>query len=458
MFIATRLEDAEEVLTPLPDDIVYVETGLPGRRRPGRMALKTAVPLFKRGSVTIAAYNSSDLSKASANVVCDGKDDQNVIMEAASKLSIGGRVQLLEGTFSVSAPIEINQDAVSVVGIGPGTRSDTLPEGPDAQGTRIQASPEFSTLGDGLAILRIMLPDRCVGSMQVRDLSICGNRHAFANPGFLTGLLLMSHRGFISNVTVSNCSGHGIVIRGIPGKWSTFETYLLSLISDHNGGTGVFLDAWAYDVHGLQITSHTNDGNGILVSGSSVEFGDIHTYSNALHGILFDKGTGSKVDLLKSENNKLCGLAIDSTANPIGNITISNFNVKNNSSAGDGQRSDFEIGSENGENTVGCVISIGTCFNIQSLVLPKYHFEMKTKSQNNIISGVSYSATSSRLGVYNYKGSRNIFNNTSRNGGVPGIAGAWANPGEYRDGVFVQDTTIGGKTYLGIGGIWKPLT
>lgn len=68
----------------------------------------------------VAASNSLD--KTRADYVCDGVDDQQEIQQAIDDLpSSGGSVYLLEGTYNISAPIEINKSNVTLIGTGAAT-------------------------------------------------------------------------------------------------------------------------------------------------------------------------------------------------------------------------------------------------------------------------------------------------------------------------------------------------
>ena len=62
--------------------------------------------------VLVAASNSSDADKASADYVCDGKTDCALLNGIIDRLasSKGGKITLLPGTYHVSSLTEINRD------------------------------------------------------------------------------------------------------------------------------------------------------------------------------------------------------------------------------------------------------------------------------------------------------------------------------------------------------------
>ncbi|RLJ01551.1 MAG: hypothetical protein DRP08_05375 [Candidatus Aenigmatarchaeota archaeon] len=65
----------------------------------------------RTATLVVAASDSSEKVKAQADYVCDGVDDQVEIQAAIDALptggTLGGTVQLLEGTFVISAPIKL---------------------------------------------------------------------------------------------------------------------------------------------------------------------------------------------------------------------------------------------------------------------------------------------------------------------------------------------------------------
>ncbi len=68
----------------------------------------------------VAASNSLD--KTRADYVCDGVNDQEEIQKAINDLpTYGGSVYLLEGTYNISSPININKSNVTLMGAGAAT-------------------------------------------------------------------------------------------------------------------------------------------------------------------------------------------------------------------------------------------------------------------------------------------------------------------------------------------------
>jgi hypothetical protein len=70
-------------------------------------------PTGRESTITVAASDSSPQSKAQADYVCNGIDDQVEIQAAIDALSAsGGKVVLSEGTFNLSATITIDGDDI----------------------------------------------------------------------------------------------------------------------------------------------------------------------------------------------------------------------------------------------------------------------------------------------------------------------------------------------------------
>ena len=82
----------------------------------------------RTATLVVAASNSSAKSKAQADYVCDGVDDQVEIQAAIDALpNGGGKIQLLEGTFVISSSINLKSDCM-IEGCGTGTVIKTTTE------------------------------------------------------------------------------------------------------------------------------------------------------------------------------------------------------------------------------------------------------------------------------------------------------------------------------------------
>jgi hypothetical protein len=398
--------------------------------------------------ITIASVEASERTRKLSDDKCDGINDEQVILEAISSLPEGGMVQLTNGQFNLSQPITyLNNPAITLHGTGPGTRSNTLPEGKRAKGTRITANSNFPP---GKAMIEVFHTNGTdlLANAQIVGLSV--DAAGIAD----TGILFSSHRGLIDNVSVSLCKGAGIITRGA-GTWSTFDTMFRSLWIDHNGGDGIVFGELSFDNHILQAVIFSNGGHGIRMEGSSHQFTGIHTYGNKGCGVYVNgKGMRTKFVNWKCEANGQHGLFVDGTnGGGACHIQVSAANFKANSASGDGLFNDIQIGGISGSSVNHFN---GSCltFDAGGTILPGNHINITAKGQDNVFSGVTYSPNACRNGATADNGARNIINGWGRNGGVPGVTGGWASV--VKEGAMVRDT-VGGGLYVWLGDKWHRL-
>ena len=80
------------------------------------------LPTGRTATYVVAASNSSDASKAQADLVCDGTADDVQIQAAIDALPVGGgKVSLLEGTYNTTTVISISGTSVVLAGMGDST-------------------------------------------------------------------------------------------------------------------------------------------------------------------------------------------------------------------------------------------------------------------------------------------------------------------------------------------------
>src|SRR5215213_4447261 len=88
-------------------------------------------------TLTVAANDASTHSKTTADYLCDGVDDHVQINTAIAALPTnGGKVELSEGNFDITSSILIQNDNVTLAGVGAGQRSGGTQTG---TGTRLLA-------------------------------------------------------------------------------------------------------------------------------------------------------------------------------------------------------------------------------------------------------------------------------------------------------------------------------
>jgi len=79
----------------------------------------TAAPVVRTATIVVAASDASAKSKAQADYVCDGTDDQVEIQAAIDALpASGGKVVLSEGTYNISDTITVASNNITLTGQG----------------------------------------------------------------------------------------------------------------------------------------------------------------------------------------------------------------------------------------------------------------------------------------------------------------------------------------------------
>lgn len=192
---------------------IYVEPP-PGVSEAALSGLETrvneipAVPTF-----VVAASNASAHVKNNADFVCDGTADEVQINEAQAALpSIGGRLLLSEGIFTLAAPVVVDKDNVSLSGLSKGQ-----PLGgpnPTKGGTLLLRGAGFT--GTEAIKVNPAAADRVLFGVALEDFSLDG----MALAGAVDGILWRAARSTIRNVWVTRWAGNGLVPES-----NTFGTY-----------------------------------------------------------------------------------------------------------------------------------------------------------------------------------------------------------------------------------------
>lgn len=189
------------------------------------------IPLTNAVTVTVAAHDAAEASKARAEFVCDGQGDQDEINAAIRALpAAGGTVQLSEGTFDIRriegelGGVLITRSHVTLAGQG----AATLLRQADGQETNV-----IRILGEG------------VGHITIRDLAIDANRDG--NP-LGEGDASVAHSRFeycgikafcarpggggvpVHNITVRNC-----IVRDARRLGIMLEGVNMSVLDNHIG-------------------------------------------------------------------------------------------------------------------------------------------------------------------------------------------------------------------------------
>lgn len=188
-------------------------------------------PVRPNTVITVAAHDSADEAKRRADIVCDGRADQDDIMRALDRLPLeGGTIQLLEGTYIISQSIVISGSAQIIQGMGPSTV------------IMVDDAPDYDPMDDWLTM--VFVEPGAGFHCGLRNLVLDGNR-ANVEPIPVQGIEMypapVVKEFTLENVTIRNCSANGVIV-----GTSLLPTFLPVLLLDNvtitNCAGGLILD------------------------------------------------------------------------------------------------------------------------------------------------------------------------------------------------------------------------
>ncbi|MCG2712623.1 MAG: right-handed parallel beta-helix repeat-containing protein [Candidatus Omnitrophica bacterium] len=346
----------------------------------------------------VAASNSLDTSRA--DYICDGTDDQVEIQAAIDDLgTVGGAVYLMEGTFNISASINLDNVAPddsnkSIIGTG--------------KGSVLKLAAAIGSTG--------VIKTYYVNKILITNLMIDGNSKLGSE---VTGLLLnKTDYSKIAGVWIENMSGTGITIGYNQG--AKYNIIINNHIQFNKRGI--------YNTFGGGVTGSSVDNNIIsqnVISNNS--YSGIQTYTYG--------GAGFKNNVIS--NNSICsngasGINLDGyCGNDYNNIIIDN-NVNFNSSFGINLASycrySVVVGNNVSNNTNGIGVLCGTQCGVISKnvvsnsgrgILMSGSFNLITQNiiYENIEDGI-YSGVWSLWGHNNIISSNRIFDSAGTGYGI----------------------------------------
>lgn len=250
-------------------------------------------PINNNGSNTTPAYIRSNanafddpagyfvnVKEAPYNARGNGTTDDTAAIQAAldSLPVTGGIVYLPPGKYEISSTLLITQDNTTLIGSGAGNRIGATQQG---AGSRIEAAAGVT--GSVVSVQRT-LDDRTVYGVKIQDIGIDGDSVG----SNVDGLFFRSIRGEIHNVSVKNCTGNGIRIKGY-ASWKATSNKLIACDIGNNNTAGVFFDTDASDniVNG-NVLHDNQDGMVNAQTGQIVNACDF--LSNTRYGLFLDNG------------------------------------------------------------------------------------------------------------------------------------------------------------------------
>ncbi len=243
-------------------------------------------------TVFVAASDARQKSIDNADFVCDGTDDQVEIQAAIDLLTVGGRVLLSEGAFSIAAP----SSGAAI----------TLTRGVSLQG-----------LGSGLAGAGTILTQLGTGgAANVRLLRLLGdsliNNLRIVTLGDVDGILVQDLHCTIEYCAIEPLNGHGIDMQ------EGDVTIRNNRISVGGAGHGIFSDGLAGERHvvidGNLLLGAT--GYGIRFDGAGVPLRATIVNNN------FDCGTGGGIYLDDASDSMVANNLIRSAGSTLHGVRL----------------------------------------------------------------------------------------------------------------------------------------
>lgn len=250
----------------------------------------------RSATYVLAASNASDRMKNEADTECSGDGDQEQINAAVAALpSVGGKVVLSEGDFTLAAPVTITRDNVTLEGMGHGTPAggwNVIDVAPATGGTRIVVPASFT----GTAAIECRYPGgvRMVFGTQLRDFAING----FSAPASTIGIYHAVTRGKIEDVFVQYMPGHGLYSTAYRTDPETlpvataapFDNFYTNVRFRNNGGHGMYFEDTSTDHILMGVILERSGGDGLRLHGATytstaMQLHGGYIYSNAGRGI-----------------------------------------------------------------------------------------------------------------------------------------------------------------------------
>ena len=272
---------------------VFEEKPLPINDRDATLHSKTA--RFVIGTST------SGWTAKQCDYLCDGTDDQEEIIQALNDLpTTGGEVVILDGTYNITASINIPKDNVSLRGNGNATILKRMYDSTDA---------DSGPTAKGL----INLPEK--SGCKIQGLQIDGNKAAYATSHNYGIYLYLSNDNTITGHICNNNSSYGICLCLSNNNTLTGNT-------SNNNDIGIYL----YLSNDNTITGHicnNNSSYGICLSSSNNNTVTGNTCNNNGSGIYLYLASDNTVTGSTYNNNDIGIFLIASSNNTVtGNTCI----------------------------------------------------------------------------------------------------------------------------------------
>jgi parallel beta-helix repeat protein len=350
---------------------------------------------------SIAGWTAAD-----CDYLCDGTNDQEEIIQALNDLpATGGEVVILDGTYNITASINIPKDNVSIRGSGNAT---TL--------KRMYNSTNTDSGATAKGLITLNKKSGC----KIQGLQIDGNKATYTG-SYNYGIYLYSSSD--NTVTGNTCNNNSYGIR----LYSSSSNNTVTGNTCNNSSYGIYLSSSSNNT----VTGNTcnNNSYGIRLDSSSS--------NNTVTGNTCNNNSSYGISLSSSSNNTVTGNTCNNSSYGISlysssDNTVTGNTCNNNSSDG------IYLGSSNSNTVTG-----NTCNNNSN-----YGIRLYSSSSNNTVTGNTCirgtgqpsDYTSSQYTIH-LSGSGNNYNLISSNncmGKAPVVEGgtgnsAWGNKFDNTD-------------------------
>jgi parallel beta-helix repeat protein len=314
----------------------------------------------------VIGTSTSGWTEKDCDYLCDGTNDQEEIIQALNALpATGGEVVILDGTYNITASINIPKDNVSIRGSGNATtlkrmyNSTDTDSGPTArglitlneksgckiQGLQIDGNKATYTASYNYGIYLYLSSDNTVTGNTCNNNSYGIRLDSSSNENTVTGNtcnnnsygihLFLSSDNTVTGNTCNNNSTNGIYLS------SSSNNNTITGNTCNNSNRGVYLNSSSNNA----VTGNTcnNSNRGIFLSSSSNNNTITgNTCNNNDYGIyLYTSSNNNDVTGNTCNNNNTTGIILDSSSN--NNTITGNICIRGAGQTGDYTSSQYTI-------------------------------------------------------------------------------------------------------------------
>jgi parallel beta-helix repeat protein len=347
----------------------------------------------------VIGTSTSGWTEKDCDYLCDGTNDQEEIIQALNALpATGGEVVILDGTYNITASINIPKDNVSIRGSGNAT---TL--------KRMYNSTSTDSGSTAWGLITLNGKSGC----KIQGLQIDGNKATYKS-------------SYNSGIYLTSSSSDNTVIGNTCNNNNSYGIYLTSS-SSNNTVTGNTCNNNSYGIRlssssNNTVTNNTCNNNsdyGIYLSSSSNNTVTSNTCNNnTTNGIrLYSSSSDNTVTSNTCNNNSSTGIYLSSSSNN----TVTGNTCKNNNSYG------IYLFSYSNNNTV----TGNTCNNNNTSGIYLYSSSDNTVTGNTCIRGTGlatdYTASQHTIQLKGTDNSYNLISNNNCMGKAPVVEGGTGN-------------------------------